>query len=121
MLDPLVLPLPKKLPSETAGPAALSFHHLRLDSTPDDLLNVLYTEFSEEVERGNTYPQEGPLSLDSFKAYFYSADVFVAIGVNHTAKTYTLDEARADRPWNECVYGFYYVRRGRSCADLDDH
>ena len=49
--------------------------------------------------------------FEGFKAYFFSADVFVGIGVKHSgeAKSYTLEEARDRRDWKQCVYGFYYV------------
>lgn len=52
----------------------------------------------------------------AFEAYFFSADVLVAIkgptgeersqdGMNVLT---TIDEARMGRSWEECVAGFYY-------------
>lgn len=92
------------------NPIGLSFHHLKWSTVPDDLLLVLHSEFADELERGNTYPQEGPFDLNNFQQYFFSADVFVAIQVDaDESRVYDLQEARSGRDWIECLYGFYYV------------
>lgn len=110
MLSPLLLPLTKQA-SGQPDITALSIHHIKSDTTPADLLHTLYSEFVDEVERGNTYPQEGPFDLEGFKSYFFPADVFVAIGVREgdATDTSSLEAARGSRVWKDCVYGFYYV------------
>jgi hypothetical protein len=103
----------------------LTVHHLTLAlATPlSDLVFHLHTWFAEEVKEGLTYPQEGEIQRDAFEAYFFAADVFVAIiGYGdddrlvsdaeectvETVKT-GIEQARSGRPWEDCVAGFYYV------------
>lgn len=95
----------------------LVIFHLSLSKpgiVPDDLLTHLHAEFSDELERGDTYPQEGPMDLDAFKAYFFAKDVFVAIRSRGTVGDgVTVEEVKgAERTWKDVVCGFYYVSIG---------
>lgn len=81
-------------------------------------------------------PADAPLRRDAFDAYFFSADVFVGIvsagvgpelgpradetdvsvadqraieGVQVQHVDVSIEDARAGRPWEDCVAGFYYV------------
>ena len=40
-------------------------------------LEALFSCFQDVLEEGKTYPQEGPVTFESFKAYYLSHDVFV--------------------------------------------
>jgi hypothetical protein len=108
----------------------VTVHHLTLvlaEALPG-LLEYLASVFAKEVEDGMTYPQEGPMDIQMFKAYFFSGDVFVAISINSDPKTHIYHEsesqtpsdgaeselsitgARGERTWNDSIAGFYYVR-----------
>ena len=106
----------------TLRPTHLTVYHLTLALVTDglsDLISQLHIWFADEVRQGLTYPQEGEIRRDAFEAYFFSADVFVAIiggdddGIlSATARGETdasLERARCGRPWDTCVAGFYYV------------
>ena len=107
--------------------------HLTLSSAPLDLVGYMHEHFADELERGNTYPQEPDagtrLSRDAFEAYFFAADVLVGVqlsredlvrlGVDvHAASeadgpipsnNVTLEDVRNKREWKDCIAGFYYV------------
>jgi hypothetical protein len=73
---------------------------------------------AKEIEAGMTYPQE-TMPPDAFESYFFSGDVFLAIasysggsgGLEGTETNLTIEEARQQRTWEECVAGYYYVGR----------
>jgi len=110
------------------------------------LLEYTHRIFAAEVEAGRTYPQEahatvaaaattvGVGSGDSdsdakaadthecaytraaFEAYFWAADVFVAIGMMDDAADVVgdgdldLEASRGGRSWEDALIGFYYVK-----------
>ncbi|CAE6481029.1 unnamed protein product [Rhizoctonia solani] len=88
--------------------------HLTKDTAPDDLVGLLHREFEEELERGQTYPQEGSMGRAAFEAYFFAADVFVGVIIpsEETAalQNESLERVRAERTWDECIVGSYYVK-----------
>jgi hypothetical protein len=97
----------------------VTIHHLSLSTAKllPGLIDYLGEVFAKEVEDGRTYPQEGPIDLDSFQKYFFAADVLVAIkgahsdGFKDAAEVQIgIEEARNSRTWEECVSGYYYVR-----------
>ncbi|KAG8883975.1 hypothetical protein FRB97_005419 [Tulasnella sp. 331] len=119
LLPPFTIPLKassRQPPAVTAAPDepfSLVIFHVTLDSIPADLIPLLHDEFSAELQRGNSYPQQGPIDIDAFKAYFFAADVFVGIAVTGQVDTpTTLELARAERSWSSCVWGFYYICNG---------
>ena len=106
-------------------PTHVTIHHLTLlTATPlQDLVAVLHEWFAGVVEEGTTYPQEAELGRDAFEAYFFSADVLVAVlgcdedellsegSGDGQSVDIGIEQARYGRSWKECVAGFYYVRR----------
>ncbi|EJD40391.1 hypothetical protein AURDEDRAFT_70185 [Auricularia subglabra TFB-10046 SS5] len=104
-LPPLAFPL-------TSDPTQLlAIHHVTLAETPQELLQLLHAGFNDELERGRTYPQEGPMDLAAFSAYYFAADVFIGVLVakSGNATAQTLDAARGGRSWEESVAGCYYA------------
>lgn len=93
------------------------------------LFDHLHAVFADEVDKGLTYPQENMRDPDAFRAYFFAADVVIAIVGDGSGATpnppaepvgapvapvakevaVDLETARAGRPWDACVVGFYYV------------
>ncbi|KIJ15515.1 hypothetical protein PAXINDRAFT_114666 [Paxillus involutus ATCC 200175] len=69
------------------------------------LFDYLHSTFADEVDKGLTYPQEDVRDPDTFGAYFFGADVFIAI-----TSSGDIIGARGGRSWEECVAGFYYVK-----------
>ncbi|KAG9000844.1 hypothetical protein FRB94_005122 [Tulasnella sp. JGI-2019a] len=119
ILPPLVLPLrdtisrpaaSAALPVDSIEVTSLCISHVTLETAPADLIQFLHHEFSAELLRGNTYPQEEALDLDAFKAYYFAADVFIGIVVPRDSTPTTLEMAGAGRPWPTCVSGFYYIK-----------
>lgn len=108
--------------SSTPDQRHLSIHHLTLERAQRSpgLIQHLSDIFAKEVADGYTYPQEDEITKQSFEAYFFSADVLVAIVGNEdggaaaadegATTDITLDDAAATRSWAECVVGYYYVR-----------
>jgi hypothetical protein len=95
-----------------------TFHLTLAEATRfDGLVEYLHSVFSDVVEEGMTYPQEGDMNRSTFEGYFFAADVIVAItgpstldAIQEGTEVDTeLDAVRGGRSWEECVGGFYYV------------
>lgn len=90
------------------------------------LFDYLHAVFADEVDKGLTYPQEDMRDPETFKAYFFAADVVIALlcdsegaGVTHNTGSadgdglevdVNIERVRAGRPWDACVVGFYYIK-----------
>jgi hypothetical protein len=80
----------------------------------------MFKEFRDEVERGNTYPQEGPIDIEGFRSYFFAADVCLGIldlGES-SAVPDDLESALGARTWQEAFAGCYYVSICSGCEGL---
>ncbi|WVO16187.1 hypothetical protein L204_103858 [Cryptococcus depauperatus] len=82
---------------------------------PESLLRLFYKIFSDELESGCTYPQEGPMTYEAFLAYLFAATTIVGIitKVGSQGEIDTsgdLEGAKAGRSWEECVGGCYYIK-----------
>lgn len=106
-------------PTKPAAPfRRLSLYHLRLDDARalPGLVEYTHRVFAAEVEAGRTYPQEAlPYTREVFEAYFWAADVVVAIGtVANGDEGAGPDDVeavlRAGRSWEDALVGFYYVK-----------
>ncbi|KAJ6497704.1 hypothetical protein C8R45DRAFT_822753 [Mycena sanguinolenta] len=117
-------PLPTTFWNIRRPPAAhshsyVTVHHLPTASAArlyPGLIDYLGSVMAQEIEDGMTYPQE-TMPADAFESYFFSGDVFLAIsdlnstgGPEGTETTLTIDEARQQRTWEDCVAGYYYVK-----------
>ncbi|KIY46606.1 acyl-CoA N-acyltransferase [Fistulina hepatica ATCC 64428] len=108
------------LKREIDGKTHLTIHHVDLEiaRTHTGLVEYLYAVFSHVLEQGDTYPQEGPISQDTFEAYFFAADVLIALCVGETQPvvyqgnetSLWLEGAKDGRSWEDCIAGFYYVK-----------
>ncbi|KAJ7125088.1 hypothetical protein C8R44DRAFT_782276 [Mycena epipterygia] len=97
-------------------PSYVTVHHLTAPKSLAGLVEYLGAIMAKEIEDGMTYPQE-TMPIDAFENYFFSGDVFLAIshlggvgGAEGTETNLTIEEARQERTWEECVAGFYYVK-----------
>jgi len=108
----------------------VTLFHIDLSAIVDPgLFDYLHTIFADEVEQGLTYPQEDMHDPDVFKAYFFAADVVIAIIGDGSGVTpgplaepdsapgsavkevaVDLNTACAGRSWEACLVGFYYVK-----------
>ncbi|KDN43873.1 hypothetical protein RSAG8_05866, partial [Rhizoctonia solani AG-8 WAC10335] len=88
--------------------------HLTKETAPNDLVGLLHKEFGEELERGQTYPQEGPMDRAAFEAYFFAADAFVGVIIPSeetvALQNENIERVRAGRGWDESIVGSYYVK-----------
>lgn len=115
-------------PIDASDAGYITVHHLTLETARElpGLLEYLGAVFAKEVEDGMTYPQEGDMPQTTFEAYFFAADVFLGVVGNPTGKQGRLGtatagdddgsqsapgvtDALADRPWAECIAGYFYV------------
>ncbi|KAI0653496.1 hypothetical protein C8Q70DRAFT_600079 [Cubamyces menziesii] len=112
------------------APKYLTVHHLTLDRAEKfpGLVDYLHHVFADELERGQTYPQEilpgQTYTRSQFDAYYFAADVLVAVlgsqspdGVadsldapDGTQIQVGFEEAVSGRTWEECIAGCYYVK-----------
>lgn len=124
----------KGRPSGDEAEQFVVLFHLTLQDTEqqsrDGLIAFMHNEFADEIERGQTYPQEtqpgSRYTLDAFKSYFFAADVFVGLFCSGERLVQTgldakfndgefleadvdFDLIRNGRDWGDCVAGFYYV------------
>lgn len=96
----------------------VSIYHFDLTLAKEHagLIDYLCSVFADEVEAGLTYPQEGPMNLNQFEAYFFAADVFIAVRSGSRAIASDLsgnssfEQAVNDRPWQDVIAGFYYIK-----------
>ena len=133
LLPPTSWDLPPPPPGKPSAPfCRLVLHHLRLDSVRafPGLFEYAHSVFAAEVEAGRTYPQEAdahdrPYTRAAFEAYFWAADVFVAVGMDDAADTagngggdhydrnsasVDVEASRRGRSWEDVLVGFYYVK-----------
>jgi len=57
--------------------------------------------FNVEIEDGNTYPQEFPLTSEQFKAYFIAYDAFIAVKNGPLTPESNLEES---------ILGMFYIK-----------
>jgi len=108
-----------------APDAHLTIHHLTLATAQvvPGLVKYLHKVFAEELERGLTYPQEirvgEEYALEMFEAYYFAADVLVAVRGEGSSGEEILDGGEVDlgiedavkgRSMEECIAGCYYVK-----------
>ena len=104
-------------------PPSLTVHHLtlaRAEAFPG-LVDYIHKTFADELERGQTYPQEilpgEEYTRALFEAYYFAGDVLIAVlgregdppqqdGVEVPVG---FAEAVDGRDWEECIAGCYYV------------
>lgn len=107
------------------APKHLTLHHLTLDTAQKHagLIEYLHRVFADELEGGQTYPQEilagEEYTAGQFAAYYFAADVIVAVVGLPAQEGIDLDdgkeiqlgfaEAAAGRTWEDCIAGCYYV------------
>ncbi|KAI0261251.1 hypothetical protein BC834DRAFT_483706 [Gloeopeniophorella convolvens] len=120
LLPPTIWELPAPTPGKPTRPVThLAVHHLRLGEAQalPHLLEYMHQVFAAEVEAGTTYPQEvatdEKYTREAFEAYFWAADVVIAVGTDAgrvDAARQSVEAARAGRSWEDSLVGFYYVK-----------
>lgn len=105
------------------APSSLTIHHLTLATAEGfpGLVDYIHKTFADELERGQTYPQEilagEEYTRASFDAYYFAKDVLVAVlgregdepQQDGVAVPTGFAEAVGGRSWEECIVGCYYV------------
>lgn len=90
----------------------------------------LLSYLSNFVTAGKTYPQEGPVTLETFLSYFFGATCILGIvssspsssstseeesksledpNKDSPSEEITVEEVVAGRRWEECLVGCYYM------------
>jgi hypothetical protein len=101
-------------------------HHPHLHQTRTSNLSYL----SNFVTAGKTYPQEGPVTLETFLSYFFGATCILGIvssspsssstseeesksledpNKDSPSEEMTVENAVGGRGWEECLVGCYYM------------
>lgn len=78
---------------------------------------------NDEIEAGNTYPQENQLSLAEFKQYFLAADAFVLRHQGKIVGTFYVKPNFPGRSDHICNAGFIVSKDHRGhgeCREIDD-
>ncbi|KAG0642891.1 hypothetical protein HOY80DRAFT_880895 [Tuber brumale] len=73
---------------------------------PASLIAFLWTEINNEIERGDTYPLEEPLSLEQFTSYWFGTFGAVMLLGGKEEQTDLLVE----RDWSTQCLGTFYVK-----------
>ncbi|PWW71687.1 zf-H2C2-domain-containing protein, partial [Tuber magnatum] len=73
---------------------------------PASLIDFLCTEFNNEIERGNTYPLEEPMSLENFTSYWFGTFGAVMLLGGKEEQT----DLSAERDWSTQCLGTFYVK-----------
>ncbi|GJJ77648.1 hypothetical protein EMPS_10007 [Entomortierella parvispora] len=73
------------------------------------LLEAMGTVFNNEVDRGDTYPQEHRLDTAQFDNYFFSGDAFVLLKGHYSHATDVLPKGSASE-WDDDLLGFFYIK-----------
>lgn len=87
------------------------------------LFEAMGTVFNNEVDRGDTYPQEYRLDTSQFDNYFFSGDAFVLLKGHYDRATDVQPKSSASE-WDSDLLGFFYikpnfpVRQIRGCGVL---
>jgi hypothetical protein len=128
LLPPTTWELAESVHCELAEPfSRLALHHLRLDTARSlpGLLEYMHQVFATEVEAGRNSqeanassgatPESRVYTRAEFEAYFWAADVVIAIGTNADNESKPvlvedLEVARAGRSWEDILVGFYYIK-----------
>ncbi|PYI36327.1 acyl-CoA N-acyltransferase [Aspergillus indologenus CBS 114.80] len=130
--DPLTL-LPAPPAAQTAAPTLRPRHATLKDATPvtlypiaggpgtvpESLIAYLHQEFSAEIVRGRTYPMAEPMTLETFRGYWFGTFAVVAVveedgdgagagaGADGAGKGLGLVEGR---DWARVCLGTFYVK-----------
>ncbi|KAF9353219.1 hypothetical protein BGX26_009007 [Mortierella sp. AD094] len=78
-------------------------------ATHATLVDAMHQVFNEEVERGDTYPQEFALDASQFENYFFSGDSFVLIKGHYQLAT-EVDQRKDAKDWQKDLLGFFYIK-----------
>ncbi|KAF9173532.1 hypothetical protein BGX20_002884, partial [Mortierella sp. AD010] len=73
------------------------------------LIDAMQQVFNEEVERGDTYPQEFILDVSQFENYFFSGDSFVLIRGHYQLAT-EVEQRKDAKDWQKDLLGFFYIK-----------
>ncbi|EJF57528.1 hypothetical protein DICSQDRAFT_183139, partial [Dichomitus squalens LYAD-421 SS1] len=105
-------------------PSTLTVHHFTLARAEafSGLIDYIHKTFADELERGQTYPQEilpgEEYTRALFDAYYFAGDVLIAV-LGREGDQLQQDEAESPigfieavggRGWEECIAGCYYVK-----------
>ena len=90
---------------------------LKSDEETSRLISYLRELLNYEIQSGNTYPQQYPLSLSEFQNYFLAGDTFIALDGDKTQSKESLNNLE------EGVLGTFYIKPnfpGR-CSHVNKH
>ncbi|WRT66467.1 uncharacterized protein IL334_003426 [Kwoniella shivajii] len=78
---------------------------------PKEVIEYLYGIFEAELEGGKTYPQEGPLSLEAYTAYFFGSTTIVGVVQSSSEEIKdSLGKALEGKKLDDALGGCYYIK-----------
>lgn len=90
--------------SDTVATAFPIFNHKQI---PDSLITFLMNEFNKEIERGDTYPQDEPLSKEEFIHYWFHSFTVIFL---ETDKKEIPTDITSQEEWSKLVLGTFYIK-----------
>lgn len=90
--------------SDTVATAFPIFNHKQI---PDSLITFLMNEFNKEIERGDTYPQDEPLSKEEFIHYWFHSFTVIFL---ETDKNEIPTDITSQEEWSKLVLGTFYIK-----------
>ncbi|KAG0305073.1 hypothetical protein BGZ98_004630 [Dissophora globulifera] len=78
-------------------------------STHSTLVEAMHQVFNNEVEKGDTYPQEFVLDETQFHNYFFSGDAFVLLKGNYSNAA-EVEKKPSKQDWEDDLLGYFYVK-----------
>ncbi|CAB4253238.1 similar to Saccharomyces cerevisiae YJL127C SPT10 Putative histone acetylase with a role in transcriptional silencing [Maudiozyma barnettii] len=90
--------------SDTIATAFPVFHHSQI---PNSLVEFLQDAFNKEIERGDTYPQDKPLSKDEFLEYWFHSFTVIFL---ETDKLIIPGNITKSEDWSKLVLGTFYIK-----------
>lgn len=93
--------------SDTVATAFPIFHHSFI---PKELLSLMHHEFNAEIERGDTYPQLDPLTLDEFCHYWIHSVCVILLETDNLNILQDGDESCKIKDWSKLFLGTFYIK-----------
>lgn len=91
--------------SEMIATAFPIFHHSFI---PVKLLTLMQEQFNLEIERGDTYPQLEPLTLEEFCDYWVHSMCVVLLETDNL--NILQEDAASVKDWNNLFLGTFYIK-----------
>lgn len=100
---------PIKIALKNSDSVATAFPIFKHEFLPNGLITLMHSQFNQEIENGDTYPQDKPLTRDEFIHYWYHSMCVVLLETDNL--TFLEDNMNNDKiNWNDYFLGTFYIK-----------